>query len=112
MCKYPKEKGKSLKTTRSDDEFDDSEEDDDNVSNYVGFPITTKKLVNTVTTYVATLKIKATISDDIAICEESDPKVCEDSKSNKSDEEEPRTEDIQEAHQEMYDNWIKVCNVM
>ena len=28
---------------------------------------------------------------------------------NNSDEEEPSTEDIQEAYQIMYENWIKVC---
>ena len=36
---------------------------------------------------------------------------CDDSKLGESDEEEPSIEDIQKAYQEMYDNWIKVCNV-
>ena len=86
-------------------------EKDDHVSNYVSFQVTTKKLVDTITTDVATKKMTATISDDITICENSDPKVCEDSNSDKSNENELSTKDIQKAYQEMYDNWIKVCNM-
>ena len=52
-----------------------------------------------------------TFLDYIAICEDLDPTSCEDFESDKSDEEEPSTEDTQKAYQKMYDNWIKVCDV-
>ena len=39
-----KKKGKSLKTTWSDEDFDSSKDDDDDyVINYVGFQVTSKK---------------------------------------------------------------------
>ena len=53
----------------------------------------------------------ATISDNIAIYEDSDPEVCDDSDLDKSNEDEPSTEEIHKAYREMYDNWIKACNV-
>ena len=43
MCKHLEKKGKSLKTTWSDNESDDSEEDDNNVRNYVVFHATTER---------------------------------------------------------------------
>ena len=41
-----KKKGKSLKTTWSDEEFEGSEEEDDHVSNYIAFRVTSKKDVS------------------------------------------------------------------
>ena len=87
-------KEKSLKTTQSDDEYDDSEEDDDNIRNYAGFQVTIKKLIDIVTIDVAMTKMIATSSDDIAIYENLDPEICEDSESNKSDEKKSSTEHI------------------
>ena len=83
------------------------------MSNNVAFQITTKKdtFEGTVATDVATKKKTTTISDVVEVYEDSDPSDYDDSKSGESDEEEPSTEDIQKAYQEMYDNWIKVCNV-
>ena len=56
-------------------------------------------------------KLQSIDFDDIAICEYSDLEVCEDSDSDMNNEDEPSIEDIQETYQEIYDNWINVCNV-
>ena len=48
--------GKSFKTTWSDVESDNSEEDDDNISNCIVFQVTTMKLSDIVTTNVAMMK--------------------------------------------------------
>ena len=50
-------------------------------------------------------------SDDVAICDKSDLEFSEDFDSENSDEDEPNIEDIKETYREMYDNWIKICNV-
>ena len=82
------------------------------MSNNVAFQITIKKdtFEGTVASDVATKK-KTTISDVVEVYEDSDPSNCEDSDSVNSNEDEPSIEDIQKAYREMYDNWIKVCNV-
>ena len=50
-----KKKGKSFKTTWSDEESEGSEEEDDHVSNYIAFQVTSKKDVSaSVTTDAAT----------------------------------------------------------
>ena len=69
----------------------------------MAFQVTSKKdITNSVTTDVTTPKIKNSDFDVVATCDlESDL--------DSSDGEEPSTEDIQEAYQIMYDNWIKVC---
>ena len=61
-----------------------------------------KDVIDSVITDVATPKIRNSNFDVVATYDlESDL--------DSSDGEEPSTEDIQEAYQIMYDNWIKVC---
>ena len=73
------------------------------MSNYIAFQVTSKKDVSaSVITDAATSKTTNSDFDAVAI---SDPKSDLDS----SDKEEPSTEDIQEAYQIMYENWLKVC---
>ena len=63
-------------------------------------------------THIVAMKKKTTIiSNVVTVCEDSNSTDYEKSESDKSDSEEPSIEDIQKAYQEMYDNWIKVCNV-
>ena len=83
------------------------------MSNNLAFQITTKKdtFEGTVASDVATKKKTTTIFDVVEVYEDSDPSNCEDSDSNNSNENEPSIEDIQKAYREMYDNWIKICNV-
>ena len=84
---------------------DGSQEDDDHdhVSNTVAFQVTSKKdVTDSVTTNVTTPKTRNLNFDVVATYDlESDL--------DSSDGEEPITEDIQEAYQIMYDNWVKVC---
>ena len=77
-----KKKGKSLKTTWSDNESDDSEEDDNNVSNYVVFHATSQKINDTVTSVVATDQATATTSEVAASSDNSDSSENEDSESD------------------------------
>ena len=95
------------------EESNDSQEDDDDyMRNNVAFQITTKKdTLAAVTTDVATKDVTRIDFEDVADCEEQNFEPCIESDFDLSDEEEPSTEDIQKAYQEMYDNWIKVCNV-
>ena len=73
------------------------------MSNYTAFQVTSKKDVSdSVTTDAATSKTTNSDFDAIAV---SDPESDLDS----SDGEKPSTEDIQEAYQIMYENWLKVC---
>ena len=83
------------------------------MSNNVAFQIITKKdtFEGTVASDVATKKKTTTISNVVEVYEDSDPSNYEDSDSDNSNEDEPSSEDIQKAYREMYDNWIKVCNV-
>ena len=71
-----KKKEKSLKTTWSDSESDDSE-DDDYINNYVVFQVTTKNdCLEFVTTNVATQKATSTNFDNVADCNEEDSEPC------------------------------------
>ena len=80
--------------------------------NNVAFQITIKKdTLAAVTTDAATKDVTRTNFEDVADCEEQNFEPCKKSDSNLSDEEVPSIEDIQKAYREMYDNWIKVCNV-
>ena len=97
-----KKKGKSFNTTQSDEESEGSEEEDDHVNNYIAFQVTSKKDVSASVTIDAA-KSKTTNSDCDAVAV-SDPESDLDS----SDGEEPNTEDIQEAYQIIYENWLKV----
>ena len=69
----------------NDNEFDDSEKDDDNISNYVVFQVTTKKLADTVATDAITEKKTTSTSNAIAVCEDLDLTNCDDFESKKSD---------------------------
>ena len=93
MCKYlEKKKKKAFKTTWSDDDSDNS---DENISNYVIFQATTKKIIaDTIKTAVAIEKVAITKSNDIAVCDELDPEHCEDFDSDMSNEEVLSIEDI------------------
>ena len=73
-----RKKGKSLKTTWSDNEFEDSVKDDDNISNYAVFQVTTKKLAEIVASDVVTEKKTTSTSNAIAIYEDLDPVDCDD----------------------------------
>ena len=69
----------------------------------MAFQVTSKKdVIDSVTTDVATPKTRNSNFDSIETC---DPEFDLDN----NDGEEPSTEDIQEAYQIMYDNWVKVC---
>ena len=83
------------------------------MSNNVAFQITTKKDIfeGNVATDVATKKNKTTNSNVVTIYEDSDKANYEDTESDKSDVKELSIKDIQKAYQEMYDNFIKVCDV-
>ena len=108
-------KNNSQKSKKYVSNSDSSQEDDDDdhVRNTVAFQVTSKKDVNDsvtidvtdfVTTNVTTPKIRNSNFDTVATCDlESDL--------DSSDGEEPSTEDIQEAYQIMYDNWVKVCKI-
>ena len=63
---------KSLKTTWSDNKSDNSEEDDNNVSNYVVFHATTQKINDTVPSVVATDQATVTTSEVAASSDNSD----------------------------------------
>ena len=69
----------------------------------MAFQVTSKKdVTDSVTTDVTTPKTRNSNFDVVATCDlESDL--------DSSDGEEPSTEDIQEAYQIMFDNWVKVC---
>ena len=72
MRQHTEEKGKSFKTTQSDEESEGSEEEDDHVSNYIAFQVTFKKDVSaSVTTDAATSKTTNSDFDAVAV---SDPK--------------------------------------
>ena len=72
------------------------------MSNITVFQVTSNKdVTDSVTTNVVTPKTRNSNFDTVATC---DPESDLDS----SDEEEPSTEDIQEAYQIMYDNRVKV----
>ena len=89
MCQHIEKKSKSLKTTQSDEESEGSEEEDDHVSNYIAFHVTSKKDVSSsVTTDVVTPK---SVNSNFAAIATSDLE----SDSDSSDDEEPSTEDIQ-----------------
>ena len=72
----------------------------------MAFQITTKKntFEGIIASDVAMKKKTTTIFDVVEVYEDSGPSNCEDSNSNKSNEDEPSIEDIQKAYQEMYDN--------
>ena len=82
------------------------------MSNYVGFQVIFKKDVfGIVVKNVATTTSTSSKSDDVTICFGSISKLSEDSESDDSDGDEPSTEDIQEADQVVYNNWLKVYKV-
>ena len=95
-----KKKGKSLKTTRSDEDLNGSqEEDDDHVSNYMRFQVTSEKYASsTVANNVATTTAISSKFDDITTCSGSVSEFSEDSKSYDSDGDEPSREDIQNVY--------------
>ena len=87
-----KKKDKSLKTIWNDEDSDGSGEEDDHVSNYIAFQVTSKKngsatvMIDVATSQTTKSDIDATTTNDL----ESDP--------DSSDGEEPSTKDIQEAY--------------
>ena len=89
-----KKKGKSLKTTWSDNESDDSKEDDNNVSNYVVFHGTTQKINDYVIPVVATDQTTATTSEVAASSNNLDLSENEDSEFDIDDTEGLNTEEI------------------
>ena len=103
-----KKKGKSLKTTWSDNESNDSEEDDNNVSNYVVFHATTPRLDDSVTPIVATDQTTTTISEVVASSDNSDSSKNEDSKSDIDDTEGLNAKEILKAYEELLQKFIKV----
>ena len=103
-----KKKGKSLKTTWSDNESDDSEEDDNNISNYVVFHATTQKINDTVTLVVPTDQATATTSEVAASSDNSDSSENEDSESDIDDTEGLNAEEILKAYEELLQKFIKV----
>ena len=98
-----KKKTNLFKTTWNDEDSDGSGEEDDHVSNYIAFQVTSKKngsatvMINVATSQTTKSDIDAATTNDL----ESNP--------DRSDGEKPSTENIQEAYQIIYENWIKVC---
>ena len=90
-----KKKGKSLKSTRNDEEFEGSKEEDDHISNYIAFQVTSKKNVSTsVSTDVATVKATKT-NFNIAMKSNTESDL------DSGDGEELITKDIQKVYQIM-----------
>ena len=84
-----KKKGKSLKTTWSDEDSNGSQEDDDDddhVSNYLAFQVTFEKdAFGVVANSVATMTATSSKSDDVTICSRSVSKFNEYFESKNSD---------------------------
>ena len=95
----------SIKSKKQHIEDSDGSQEDDNdhVSNTVAFQVNSKKNVSaSVTPDVATSRT-AKSDFDVVITNDLESDI------DNSDGKEPSTEDIQEAYQIMYENWIKVC---
>ena len=87
---------------------DDSEENDNNVSNYVVFHATTQKINESVTPIVVTDQTTATTSEVVASSDNSDSSENEDSKSGIDDIEGLNDEEILKAYEELLQKFIKV----
>ena len=87
---------------------DDSEEDDNNGSNYVVFHATTQRLNDSVTPVVATDQTTATIFEVAASSDNSNSSENEDSESDIDDTEGLNAEEIMKAYEELLQKFIKV----
>ena len=109
-----KKKSKALKSTLNDDEFDDSQEDDNLVTNQVAFSgtlifgncVLVPWCLESVATNTVCLSIK---SYTVATNSKTASSSLWYSDSDYGDESEKDNESLQEAYEKMYIQWLKVC---